>query len=1073
MNAQITPVGNCGAVITSYTNTVNNDSIYLFFEDANPALVANAPIGVGPFDFYWQTFLSSTNSWTALSDEQDVTSSTITNLTPSAYRVSIFDANGVFVIAYQAWVSDISFQAGTCPEYIIQMESDCNSVHLWVDFVPGTGGVSMTPFYDLPPAPFPVDANTEISICFSGNHSWVSDLGFYLIGPASCGSPVISLSPNPGSIGMGLACNSGNNISNLCFSTESSTNLNVCTAPAPLSGTYGTYGATPTPIIWTNLYGCDANAGGWAVQVFDCVGLDTGNLTDATLNFSGPNSIGVQSNMSYTTPVGFSSPISDNSCSQASASIFQVSNTVAVPLNYTWHWEWNADPYAYIPDSLDNWDVEFSAPLVETVFSLDFVLLDANNEYVTLELEEFQDLNDCGMNCAFDNSITFTPSDYITPMVFGPSPVCENEFVQLIASEPGGIWSGPGIDPMGNIPMATTSAMYIYTINEECYLPAFFDLVVMPNIIESYNFDLGAFCNNAGVIPIPSSGPNPFFSGMGVNQIGGNAFMDPSSIPGGYYTISETGGDPFICMTYSAVHNVEILVAPIANLNPIADLCDSSSPVLLTSNLPNGIWSGPGVSVDVFDPSIGEGQYIIDFIDFTNCNAQGQLIVNVFPEPTVLFDDPGLICSNGSPISLTTSTSGGQWTGAGITNALTGTFDPTISGDGAISVNYSTFGICPTSNDWDVIVTAEPQPNAGADVTICEGQTTVLSIAGNWDSIEWSNGELTNSITVDQPNVYSVLVSADGCFGSDDVVLNVTTMPIIDLGNDIQNVCEGSTITIYANYNGNWSNGTTGSTTSIGEEGLLIYVYPNSGCPVSDSVYIDVIQYPNLNLGSDLEICPQDFVVISTNGLIGTWNLGYSGTEISVNIPNAYVFTTSNWECSSNDTVFVSWKDLPILNLQEEIIGCIDEQVVMDVENDANTYYLWSTGEAAPSISVTETDTYSVTVGNECGEVEATTNVVFEDCSPTIFIPNAFSPNQDGINDVWMPKMYGIESFDLKVLNRWGFVVFETNDPTKVWTGDVQDSAYYSPDGIYSFIIEYVDIRNNSEAVVGTVLMMR
>jgi hypothetical protein len=69
--------------------------------------------------------------------------------------------------------------------------------------------------------------------------------------------------------------------------------------------------------------------------------------------------------------------------------------------------------------------------------------------------------------------------------------------------------------------------------------------------------------------------------------------------------------------------------------------------------------------------------------------------------------------------------------------------------------------------------------------------------------------------------------------------------------------------------------------------------------------------------------------------------------------------------------------------------------------------------------------------------------------------------------------MYGIESFDLKVLNRWGFVVFETNDPTKVWTGDVQDSEYYSPDGIYSFIIEYVDIRNNSEAIVGTVLMMR
>jgi gliding motility-associated-like protein len=128
------------------------------------------------------------------------------------------------------------------------------------------------------------------------------------------------LSNNPGT-----SCNSGNNINSLCFTNANTDVFNVCGAVTPLSGNFGAN--ANGAIDWSQLYGCDANEPGWAVQIYDCVGLDFGALTDATLTFSETDGAGVTTSSSYSTPVGFNSPINDNSCDPLSASIFQVETT--------------------------------------------------------------------------------------------------------------------------------------------------------------------------------------------------------------------------------------------------------------------------------------------------------------------------------------------------------------------------------------------------------------------------------------------------------------------------------------------------------------------------------------------------------------------------------------------------------------------------------------------------------------------------------------------------------------------------------------------------------------------------
>ncbi len=821
------------------------------------------------------------------------------------------------------------------------------------------------------------------------------------------------------------------------------------------------------------MYGCDANAGGWAVQIFDCIGLDTGALTDATLTFAGQNANGVQTNVVYSTPPGYSSAINDNSCSQASASIFQVSTPTATALPYTLHWEWNADPYVFIADSLDDFDITLPSPSVPTVFTLTLVALDANGDYVYFsETDEWTSFNACSGLVACDLSVNFTPSGYTTPVISGPSQICQGESVLLFADIPGGQWSGPGINSFGQIGSANVTAVYTYTVNLPCFNPATFLLVVNPDIIQNNIVDLGEVCVNGSTVDIPAMGPNAAFVGPGITDFGIMATFDPAVAGAGLFNIVETGSDPPMCMTYTTNYQIEVNPVPTPIIDPVPAICETSSPFVIVCNLP-GIYVGPGMSGSVFDPSIGQGIYNINFVAPDFCDATANILIEVAALPIVTIDDPGLICADGDPVNMSTATTGGFWSGPGITDATFGTFDPTTTGDGTFTVNYATGGICPTSTDYDVFVTPLPTPDAGDDVTICEGDFAQLAVNTGWDNVVWSTSDETYLITVDQAGVYTVTATLDGCSATDAVQVFVTSMPVIDLGDDVQNVCEGSTITIFSGYNGEWSNGDMGNSTTVGTEGNLSFVYPNSGCPVYDTIFVDVIEYPIIDLGPDAEICPQDSITLSTSGIVGTWNLGYSGTEITVNAPADYIFTASNWTCTSRDTVNIAWIDLPVLDLDEVMFGCVDEPLLIDATNVANQYFLWSTGDTTSFVYVSTSGPYSVTLGNECGEVSDQTVVELQDCSPSVYIPNTFTPNNDGLNDVWMPVTYGILEFELRIFDRWGDLVYYTNDPQSPWQGNMTSSGYYAPDGLYSYRFDYHDVRNDKKILFGSVMIIR
>lgn len=403
-NAQIVANGNSGETITAYTNGTPNDPIYIWcatgLSNNTASLTASSPSGPGTYTYNWFYHNEVNFSWTAYTT-QTGTSSTISNLPSDGYRVQIYDSSNVLVACYVAWVWNMNGQVNPTAT-----PTACNATNL-----AGNVGVNGSfSYYNPPLPPSIITPSTQISVCFSATHTWVSDLAFYLVGPPSCGSPTILLSPNPGALGQNSICNSGNNVANLCFSNTANANLNVCSANAPLTGNYNTYGPGSIPINWSPLYGCNAAQGGWSVRIFDCIGGDVGALTNATISFTNLQSVcNSLTSVTYTSgPIN--SIINDNSCSAATASIFQVpvSPTLTNPitLNASTVLQWIASPAATItnPNSsntsvIDLPDGNYNFTLVATVtYGSTSCTYSGGTSFLSasLDIPEPEDLNVCG-----------------------------------------------------------------------------------------------------------------------------------------------------------------------------------------------------------------------------------------------------------------------------------------------------------------------------------------------------------------------------------------------------------------------------------------------------------------------------------------------------------------------------------------------------------------------------------------------------------------------------------------------------------------------------------------------------
>jgi len=158
------------------------------------------------------------------------------------------------------------------------------------------------------------------------------------------------------------------------------------------------------------------------------------------------------------------------------------------------------------------------------------------------------------------------------------------------------------------------------------------------------------------------------------------------------------------------------------------------------------------------------------------------------------------------------------------------------------------------------------------------------------------------------------------------------------------------------------------------------------------------------------------------------------------------------------------------LVVEQVITACRGEELTLNAGE--GTGHRWSTGQSGQTINFTANDDIRLTVDYkdlQGRKVTGIFNISLLNCS--VFVPRAFSPNDDGHNDLYRVKAEGISNFEMKIFSKWGEMVFHSRDPEAGWDG--KQKGMPAPAGIYIYQINYTDPNNQTRAIFGTLTLLR
>lgn len=359
-----------------------------------------------------------------------------------------------------------------------------------------------------------------------------------------------------------------------------------------------------------------------------------------------------------------------------------------------------------------------------------------------------------------------------------------------------------------------------------------------------------------------------------------------------------------------------------------------------------------------------------------------------------------------------------------------------------------TSGIC--TDTASVSVTVLPSPpvaNISGNISICLGQAATFSASGG-GTYSWNNGQTTSSVFT-YPNMsvtYTVIVSIGMCSDTATASVTLNQLPVVSIsGNTV--LCSGQSTTLTASGGGTylWSNGATNNSISITPTfttGYNVIVTSPNGCTAQTNSQIVVNQIPVANANPST-ICAGDSTTISVSGGSNyLWNTGAitPSIQIAPNVSTNYSVIVSIGNCTDTAFTYVTVNPLPAVNAATNTTITYGQNATLIASGGAN--YSWSNGDNGNTIVVSPSSTtvycVSVTDANNCSDTACVTVTFIDVCNADIYLPNAFSPNDDGENDflqVFYENIVCITSLHMVLYNRHGEKVYETNDPAFRWNG--------------------------------------
>ena len=372
-----------------------------------------------------------------------------------------------------------------------------------------------------------------------------------------------------------------------------------------------------------------------------------------------------------------------------------------------------------------------------------------------------------------------------------------------------------------------------------------------------------------------------------------------------------------------------------------------------------------------------------------------------------------------------------------------------------------------------------PKVSLGNDTVLCTGSTLFLSVPQQPGyTYLWSDSSTGFSYNVTKAGVYSLKVTNQfGCYVSTSINVLFKATALFSLGNDTT-LCNGQAMQLQPNpmLPGNylWSNGSTRQSLDIHSPGAYWLKITDSGCVKRDSIQVNYKANPQISLGNDTGLCTGQTLLLdaANGGSIYSWQDGSTSPTFMVSMSGTYSVKVSNGGCDTTVQITVSYITKPILDRIKDTTACFKQELILDAEYPFSTY-LWQDGSVQPQLTVTKAGTYVVQVTDQCGTTKDSATVSFENCVCQFFVPNAFTPNGDGRNDVFLPKNQCLVGYyELMVYNRLGQLVFISRNASVGWDGSYGNQP--QPIDTYVWELNYSDnLTGKLMHKKGTVTLLR
>jgi len=652
--------------------------------------------------------------------------------------------------------------------------------------------------------------------------------------------------------------------------------------------------------------------------------------------------------------------------------------------------------------------------------------------------------------CFLPSTVNIIVNDIFDATITPAGPFCETDasVILLPAVDAGGTWSGTGITnpATGAFDPATAGpGTYVitYTITGSCGDVQTTNITVNP-LADPTITPAGPFCNIDPAIVLTAAQAGGTWTGNGITNAATGAF-DPAVAGSGSHTITYTiagfcGAFDDIVINISAQFD--------ATINPAGPFCASNGNTFLAAADPGGTWSGTGIvggtnTTGEFSPTLaGAGNHNITYTITGACGDVGTIVIQVIADADATINPAGPFCITDAAVNLTGVQAGGVWTGTGITSAANGTFNPATAGAGTHTITYNIAGVCGDQQTINITVVSLLPSTITQVGPFCEDASSV-NLVGATPGGTWSGTGITNPATgtfdpaTAGPGTHSITYTIAGSCGTSSTIdIVVNPLPVPTFTADVLAGCAPLTVT-----------------------------FTDNTLPAASSTVWTIVGESTSNSNGSYTYTFTDPGVYSVT-LTLTSAAGCVGTTTINNMINVYANPVADFDFGPDDA-----------DVTNPVINFVNQSTLNDINN-------WDFGGLGTSTQTNPSFTFPSDVpGNYtvCLSVATVNGCVDTVCQTIIindifilYVPNAFTPDGDGINDFFFPVVSGIDplTYEFMIFNRWGELIFESQNQAVTWDGT--HKGLMSQEDVYVWKIKVKDaIRGEKHEYIGHVTLLK